>query len=88
MKTVSDFLNIPPPSHRPDESPTLEHRPMPPQWQPPIPPVAETVDLDGMEESQYDEAQLPSQPAVRLSKHQRQQSPGELTSRRLIAVYG
>lgn len=62
---VADFLNIPPPSHPPDASPTLEHRPLPPQWQPPIPPTSASSSC--MEESQYDEAQ-PPEPAVRASK--------------------
>uniref|UniRef100_A0A914VAI9 Uncharacterized protein n=1 Tax=Plectus sambesii TaxID=2011161 RepID=A0A914VAI9_9BILA len=61
-----DFLNIPPPSHPPDASPTLEHRPLPPQWQPPIPPTPPSP-ASCMDESQYDEAQ-PPEPAVRPSK--------------------
>ncbi len=67
----ADFLNIPPPAHPPEASPSLEHRPLPPQRRLPLPPVPMPD-----EEPHYEEAKPPAPPTA--------PKPSKLKSGRLI----
>lgn len=69
---IADFLNIPPPAHPPEDSPTLEGpasspRPRPPQRKLPPLPAAHRPPQDAEEEPHYEEARPPP-PNPRPSK--------------------